>query len=129
LLTECRCWWVQQALRLVRKYYDAGEESDENWHKKMKKIYTFCHQLITALAKVGEVNLALRLYLQTALAADYTQYEGSENIVYEFVIQAFSLYGYSHTTHAFTTLLPALPCSQYPQGIGLKASHTPTMQV
>lgn len=76
----------------MRKYYDAGEDSDENWHKKMKKIYTFCHQLISALAKVGEVNLALRLYLQTALAADYTQYEGSENIVYEFVTQAFSLF-------------------------------------
>jgi len=83
---------VFQALQLVRMYYDAGEDSDANWGKKMKKIYTFCHQLITALATAGEVNLALRLYLQTAMAADYTQYEGSENVVYEFVTQAYSLY-------------------------------------
>lgn len=81
-----------KSLQLVRAYFDAGADSDEMWEKKMQKIYTFCHQTITALSKAEFSDLALKLFLQAALTADYTTFDKSESIAYEFMSQVCAVH-------------------------------------
>ncbi|KJE92897.1 vacuolar protein sorting-associated protein Vps35 [Capsaspora owczarzaki ATCC 30864] len=79
---------IFSALRLA-VLYSSLREQDELWEKKCQKIFQFCHQTITALAKADFSELAMRLFLQAALAADKT---GVENIAYEFVTQAIQIF-------------------------------------
>ena len=65
---------------------------DELWEKKIQKIFSFCHQCITALAKAEQTLLALRLFLVGAQVADAAPCDKSESIAYEFMTQAFLLY-------------------------------------
>ncbi|XP_030831126.1 vacuolar protein sorting-associated protein 35 [Strongylocentrotus purpuratus] len=79
------------AFRLAFTYKELGEE-DDKWEKKCQKIFTFCHQTITALIKAELAELPLRLFLQGALAAGEIGFENHETVAYEFMSQAFSLY-------------------------------------
>ena len=56
---------------------------DERWVKKCERIFQFSLQTISGLAKEAPV-MALRLFLQGALAADQV---GNETIAYEFISQ------------------------------------------
>ena len=82
---------VFKAFRLAQRYADIGDE-DPVWEKKMKKIFTFCHQIISGLAKAEFTDLALRLFLQAALTANSVEFEATESIAYEFWTQAITLY-------------------------------------
>ncbi|XP_072168725.1 vacuolar protein sorting-associated protein 35-like [Diadema setosum] len=79
------------AFRLAFRYKDLAEE-DDKWEKKCQKIFSFCHQTITALIKAELAELPLRLFLQGALAAGEIGFENHETVAYEFMSQAFSLY-------------------------------------
>eukprot|EP00053_Salpingoeca_punica_P015548 m.143665 g.143665 ORF g.143665 m.143665 type:complete len:783 (+) comp16744_c0_seq1:183-2531(+) len=81
---------VFSSLRLARVYH--ATKSDPQWSKKVQKIYQFCHQTATALAKAEFHELAIHLFLQSALATDATDCENNESIAYEFMSQAFALY-------------------------------------
>ena len=76
---------------MAQKYAEVGEE-DPVWEKKLKKIFTFCHQIISGLAKAEFHDLALRLFLQAALTAHTVEFESTESIAYEFWTQAITLY-------------------------------------
>lgn len=76
------------SLRLAVQYYRA-RESDESWEKKINKVFQFSLQTTLALVKSGHTDVALRLFLQCAQAADIC---GIESIAYEFVTQSFLLY-------------------------------------
>ncbi|PIK44550.1 putative vacuolar protein sorting-associated protein 35 [Apostichopus japonicus] len=65
---------------------------DDKWEKKCQKIFTFCHQTISALIKAELAELPLRLFLQGAIAAGQIGFENHETVAYEFMSQAFSLY-------------------------------------
>lgn len=54
---------------------------DELWEKKSQKVFQYVHQTTSALAKADYPALALRLFLQCALAADDVRFEA---IAYEF---------------------------------------------
>lgn len=82
---------VFQAYQLAFTY-SAIRELDPNWEKKCIKIFQFCHQTITALVKAEYYELPLRLFLQGALAINNIDFNGYENVAYEFFSQAFSLY-------------------------------------
>lgn len=60
---------------------------DDKWDKKCQKIFQFCHQTITALAKAEYAELSLRLFLQGSLVADQTGSSNSETVAYEFMSQ------------------------------------------
>ncbi|CAA3031232.1 vacuolar sorting-associated 35B-like isoform X1 [Olea europaea subsp. europaea] len=81
---------VFSALKLVRKLLGqdgdvAGEEAPAN----PKKIFQLLNQIIEALSIVPSPELALRLYLQCAEAANDCDLEP---VAYEFFTQAFVLY-------------------------------------
>ncbi len=40
---------------------------DENWEKKVDKIFKFCHSILSALVKAEMSEMPLRLYLQVHL--------------------------------------------------------------
>ncbi len=80
-----------QAFRLARVYYQAREQ-DDKWEKKLDRIYKFCHKTISALAAADLHEMALRLFLQAALAVNSTPFEKAEAIAYEYFSQAFQLY-------------------------------------
>eukprot|EP00039_Didymoeca_costata_P001204 m.50570 g.50570 ORF g.50570 m.50570 type:complete len:795 (-) comp10679_c1_seq1:122-2506(-) len=82
---------VFQALKLSARY-QALENEDDMWQKKLKKIFTFCHQIITGLVKADYHDLAFRLFLQAALGANKTSFDATESIAYEFMSQAITLY-------------------------------------
>lgn len=82
---------VFSALKLAYRYKELAEE-DDKWEKKCQKIFTFCHQTISALIKAELAELPLRLFLQGAVAAGQIGFENHETVAYEFMSQAFSLY-------------------------------------
>ncbi|CAH0760157.1 unnamed protein product [Diatraea saccharalis] len=82
---------VFHAYRLAFTYKDLKDQ-DEMWEKKCQKIFQFCHQTITMLAKAELAELPLRLYLQGALAISEIGFSNHETIAYEYLSQAFSLY-------------------------------------
>ena len=77
---------VFQAFKLARRYATLKEE-DPVWEKKVKKIFEFCHKVITGLTKAEYIDLAFRLFLQAALTADKIEFEQAESIAYEFMSQ------------------------------------------
>eukprot|EP01135_Chromosphaera_perkinsii_P010494 Nk52_evm4s2152 gene=Nk52_evmTU4s2152 len=79
---------VFAALKLVVNYFHNKDE-DEMWMQKSQKILQFSHQTITALAKTGNPELSLRLFLQSAKVADMCSFE---TISYEFITQALLVY-------------------------------------
>ncbi|RDD47706.1 Vacuolar protein sorting-associated protein 35 [Trichoplax sp. H2] len=83
---------VFSAYNLVNSY-NLIKDEDEKWDKKCDKIFAFSLQTISAFVKAEMFELSLRLYLQGALAADrQDDYEGRENIAYEYISQAFAIY-------------------------------------
>ncbi|RVE41887.1 hypothetical protein evm_013461 [Chilo suppressalis] len=82
---------IFHAYRLAYTYKDLKDQ-DEMWEKKCQKIFQFCHQTITMLAKAELAELPLRLYLQGALAISEIGFSNHETIAYEYLSQAFSLY-------------------------------------
>ena len=83
---------IFQGLQLVLQYNKMTAEDDSAAEAKMAKIFKFLHQTITALSKAEFTDLALRMFLQAALTSDQTSFAKSEDITYEFMNQAFSLY-------------------------------------
>lgn len=77
---------IFQAFQLACKYKSIAEQ-DEMWDKKCQKILQFCHNTITALAKVDLADLALRLYLQGALVIGQLGYSNHETVAYDFMTQ------------------------------------------
>jgi len=63
---------------------------------KLKKLFKFAHETITALATSSHTIVSLRLFLQTSLAADRLAGSGRGNdytaIAYEFIVQSFIIY-------------------------------------
>ncbi|XP_055340914.1 vacuolar protein sorting-associated protein 35-like [Paramacrobiotus metropolitanus] len=79
------------AFGLAQDYY-ATRDEDPKWSKKCQKIFQFCHQTISALAKLELPEISVRLFLQGALAVARVPFESSETVAYEFMSQAFSIY-------------------------------------
>lgn len=79
---------VFSALKLVRALQTQEGEGEEG-PVTPKKIFQFLHQTVEALATVPAPELALRLYLQCAEAANDCDIEP---VAYEFFTQAFILY-------------------------------------
>lgn len=79
---------VFAALRLVYGYYK-NRSSDEMWDKKCQRIFQFCQQTVAVLAKAKCSDLALRLFLQCALAGSVV---GFDNVCYEYVSHALVIY-------------------------------------
>lgn len=79
---------VFSALKLVRGLQTQEGEGEEG-PVTPKKIFQFLHQTVEALATVPAPELALRLYLQCAEAANDCDIEP---VAYEFFTQAFILY-------------------------------------
>jgi len=82
---------VFAAYKLALRYSQLSEE-DEKWEKKVAKIFQFCHQTISALIKAELAELPLRLFLQGALVCGQINFENHENVAYDFMSQAFSIY-------------------------------------
>ncbi|XP_020900046.2 vacuolar protein sorting-associated protein 35 [Exaiptasia diaphana] len=82
---------VFSAYQLAFQYASVKEE-DDKWEKKCQKIFQFCHQTISALAKADYSELPLRLFLQGAMAAGKVGFSNCETVAYEFMSQAFSIY-------------------------------------
>ena len=74
---------VIQSLRLALRY-EKKKNDDELWVKKTQKVFQYSHQTTSALAKAGQHEIALRLFLQCAQAADVCMFE---TIAYEFLTQ------------------------------------------
>lgn len=79
---------VFSALKLVRALQGQEGEGEEG-PVTPKKIFQFLHQTVEALVTVPAPELALRLYLQCAEAANDCDIEP---VAYEFFTQAFILY-------------------------------------
>eukprot|EP00249_Psilotum_nudum_P022226 c28423_g1_i1 orf=912-2582(+) len=75
------------ALKLVRSLQ--GESEAEEGAVTLNKVFQFLHQTVEALSSVPAPELALRLYLQCAEAANDCDLEP---VAYEFFTQAFVLY-------------------------------------
>ncbi|OAY70555.1 Vacuolar protein sorting-associated protein 35B [Ananas comosus] len=81
---------VFSALKLVRRLQGQdGDVGGEEVPATPKKIFQILHQTIEALSSVPSPELALRLYLQCAEAANDCDVEP---VAYEFFTQAFVLY-------------------------------------
>lgn len=81
---------VFSALKLVRRLQNQdGDVAGEEEPATPKKIFQILHQTIEALSSVPSPELALRLYLQCAEAANDCDLEP---VAYEFFTQAFILY-------------------------------------
>ncbi|XP_057490055.1 vacuolar protein sorting-associated protein 35B-like [Actinidia eriantha] len=81
---------VFSALKLVRRLHgQEGEVDGEEVPATPKKIFQLLNQTIEALSYVQSPELALRLYLQCAEAANDSDLEP---VAYEFFTQAFMLY-------------------------------------
>lgn len=79
---------VFRSLKLALRMKD-NEEDD--WAQKVRKIFKFCHETVTALAKTNLTDPSLRLFLQCAAAASKCG-PAFETIAYEFIAQAFTIY-------------------------------------
>jgi hypothetical protein len=75
-LQHALCSWL-----IVTRGAISGATQDELWEKKAQKVFQYVHQTTSALAKADYPALALRLFLQCALAADNMRFEA---IAYEF---------------------------------------------
>ncbi|KAL5248608.1 hypothetical protein ACHWQZ_G017700 [Mnemiopsis leidyi] len=82
---------VFRAMELCRVYFELKEE-DEKWEKKVCKILQYINSLLSALVKAEYWDLALRLFLQSALICDLMGIQTAETIAYEFVSRAFAIY-------------------------------------
>ncbi|KAI5064024.1 hypothetical protein GOP47_0020694 [Adiantum capillus-veneris] len=81
---------VFSALKLVRLLQQQGENSEaEEGAASSQKVFQFLLQTVEALSAVPAPELALRLYLQCAEAANDSDLEP---VAYEFFTQAFVLY-------------------------------------
>ncbi|CAD5174462.1 vacuolar protein sorting-associated protein 35B [Musa acuminata AAA Group] len=81
---------VFSALKLLRHLRNQdGDVNGQEVSVTQKKIFQLLHQTIEALSSVPSPELALRLYLQCAEAANDC---GLEPVSYEFLTQAFILY-------------------------------------
>ncbi|GAU98388.1 hypothetical protein RvY_09543 [Ramazzottius varieornatus] len=72
--------------------YFLVREEDTKWNKKCQKVFQFCHQTITALAKLELFELCARLFLQGVLALSRIPFDTRETVAYEFMTQVFSIY-------------------------------------
>eukprot|EP00252_Welwitschia_mirabilis_P021056 TRINITY_DN5290_c0_g1_i1.p1 TRINITY_DN5290_c0_g1~~TRINITY_DN5290_c0_g1_i1.p1 ORF type:complete len:617 (+),score=128.82 TRINITY_DN5290_c0_g1_i1:59-1909(+) len=79
---------VFSALKLVRRLQGQEGEGEEG-SVTPKKIFQFLHQIVGSLSAVPAPELAMRLYLQCAQAANDCDLE---QFAYEFFTQAFTLY-------------------------------------
>lgn len=83
---------VFAVLRLIDRANAAGAKCPV----KLKKLFKFAHETITALATSSHTIVSLRLFLQTSLAADRLAGSGRGNdytaIAYEFIVQSFIIY-------------------------------------
>jgi len=79
---------VFRALRLALRMKNKEEEE---WAQKVRKVFKFSHETVTALAKTNLTESSLRLFLQCAQAASKCG-SAFETIAYEFIAQAFTIY-------------------------------------
>jgi vacuolar protein sorting-associated protein 35 len=80
---------VFMALQLARRYKNL-QDKDEEWTRKATTLFRFIHQLISVLYNKSDTHeLALRLFLMAAQAADQC---GFEENAYDFFVQAFTIY-------------------------------------
>ncbi|EDQ86414.1 uncharacterized protein MONBRDRAFT_28281 [Monosiga brevicollis MX1] len=82
---------VFQCNQLAIAYYENREE-DEAWEKKCSKIFQFSRATVLKLTEIDEFQLALKMFLQCALAVNRTEFEKTEALAYEFCSQAFVVY-------------------------------------
>mmetsp|Transcript_10081 Transcript_10081/g.25200 ORF Transcript_10081/g.25200 Transcript_10081/m.25200 type:complete len:780 (-) Transcript_10081:67-2406(-) len=82
---------VFSTLRLICNMTANGTavQGDEEVARKVKRLFKFVHETCTALARLSQPELALRLFLQCALCANMC---AMEVIAYEFLTQAITLY-------------------------------------
>ncbi|KAG6591260.1 Vacuolar protein sorting-associated protein 35B, partial [Cucurbita argyrosperma subsp. sororia] len=80
---------IFSALNLIRRLQNQNGDVVEEMHATPKKIFQILNQLIEALSSVPAPELALRLYLECAEAANDCDLEP---VAYEFFTQAFIIY-------------------------------------
>ncbi|CAI9110971.1 OLC1v1011090C1 [Oldenlandia corymbosa var. corymbosa] len=81
---------IFNSLKLIRRLQNQEETvADEDASATPRKIFQLLNQIIEALSSVPKPELALRLYLQCAEAADDCDLEP---VAYEFFTQAYLLY-------------------------------------
>jgi len=73
-------------LQVAVGYY-LDREEDEAWEKKCSKVFSFARQTILKVAEAEFHALALKLFLQAALAINQTRFEKTEALAYEFCSQ------------------------------------------
>jgi len=76
------------AFKLVMAIHKRGGDNPSG---KIKKVFKFIHETVTALSRTNLPELSLRLFLQCAIVANKC---GSDlgSVVYEFISQAFVIY-------------------------------------
>jgi len=95
---------VFKAYELAYRYKEAAE-TDDKWDKKCDKIFKFCFQTINALIKAElPAEIAFRLFLNGSIALCEINYENCENITYEFISQAITLYDEDIATNKFNAI-------------------------
>jgi len=82
---------VPLAFRALKLAVRIRESEEEDWAVKVRKIFKFAHETVTALAKTNLTEPSLRLFLQCAQAASKCG-NAFETIAYEFITQAFVIY-------------------------------------
>jgi vacuolar protein sorting-associated protein 35 len=91
---------IFKAYALAQRFKQAGDDQ-ANW----EKIFKFCFQTINALIKAElPAELAFRLFLQGTITLCEIDYENSQNITYEFISQAISLYDEELATNKYSAI-------------------------
>jgi vacuolar protein sorting-associated protein 35 len=67
--------------------YYRHQEEDAMWEKKCTKLFSLARQAALTVASSEAPSLALRLFLQSALAVNQTRFEKTEALAYEFFTQ------------------------------------------
>ncbi|XP_022975819.1 vacuolar protein sorting-associated protein 35B-like isoform X3 [Cucurbita maxima] len=80
---------IFSALNLIRRLQNQNGDVVEEMHATPKKIFQILNQLIEALSSIPAPELALRLYLECAEAANDCDLEP---VAYEFFTRAFIIY-------------------------------------
>lgn len=80
------------SLKLARRY-KAREHLQDDWSSQSSALYKFCHSLISTLytrvSNPSVADVALRLFVSAATVADRCEFE---DVAYEFLAQAFTVY-------------------------------------
>ncbi|TPP61911.1 Vacuolar protein sorting-associated protein 35 [Fasciola gigantica] len=82
---------VFEGLQLLCEFMTI-DRNRPNWDADVCKTVEFIHRCVTMLVASEAPEIALRLFLKSALAIDQVEFSKRESMAYEFVSQALTLY-------------------------------------